>query len=235
MRLLSKDEIEGKLTTRTQFILGSLFAGQLNSGINAALELCWLASTPEWYRKLQEEVDGVVAAHRQSPEQSAAEVLSTLSLQEWESSFPMIDICQRETIRHQMVGTAFRKNASNIDIPIGKTGEIIPKGSFAVHIILVLKCHKRQITDNSPLQVYHLDDLHFNPEYYPEPERWDPGRYLPEHEGKSPPLPFVGWGTGRHPCGEFSSHQCDERCETDKTGCIYSGNEGEPLSRRPYR
>jgi len=161
------------------FILGSLFAGQLNSGINAAYELCWLASTPEWYRRLQEEVDGVVAAHRQSPEQSAAQVLSTLSLSEWETSFPMIDICQRETIRHQLTGTAFRKNTSNIDIPIGKTGEIVPKDSFATYL---------------------LDDLHFNPEYYPEPERWDPGRYLPEHEGRSPPLPFVGWGTGRHPC-----------------------------------
>lgn len=115
-----------------------MFAGQLNSGINAAYELCWLASTPEWYGRLQEEVDGVVEAHRRSPEQSAAEVLSTLSLNEWETSFPMIDICQRETIRHQLVGTAFRKNASNIDIPIGKTGEIIPKGSFAVRTLLIM-------------------------------------------------------------------------------------------------
>lgn len=119
-----------------QFILGSLFAGQLNSGINAALELCWLGSTPEWYQRLQKEVDGVVAAHRRSPEQSAVEVLSTLSLNDWETSFPMIEICQRETIRHQMVGTAFRKNISNMDIPIGKTGEIVPKGSFAVCTLL---------------------------------------------------------------------------------------------------
>lgn len=178
------DNGEDDITKVISFILGSLFAGQLNSGINAAYELCWLASTPEWYRRLQEEVDGVVAARRQSPGQSAVEVLSTLSLHEWENSFPMIDICQRETIRHQMVGTGFRKNITNTAIPIGKTGEVIPSGSFAV---------------------YTLDDVHFNPEYYPEPERWDPGRYLPEKEGNSPPLPFLGWGTGRHPCGKFSA------------------------------
>jgi sterol 14-demethylase len=187
-----------------------LFAGQLNSGINAAYDLCWLASTPEWYRGLQEEVDGVVAAHRQSPEQSAVEVLSTLSLSEWETSFPMIDICQRETIRHQMTGTAFRKNTSNIDIPIGKTGQIVPKGSFAVCTRLG---RNRPVTDDLPLQTYLVDDLHFNPEYYPEPERWDPGRYLPEHEGRSPPLPFVGWGTGRHPCGMFPPKLAGTRFE----------------------
>ncbi|KAK5657428.1 hypothetical protein OQA88_3000 [Cercophora sp. LCS_1] len=172
------DTGNGDIKKVISLVLGSLFAGQLNSGINAAYELCWLAITPEWYQRVQEEVDGVVGKHRQSPEQSAAEVLSTLTLREWEASFPTIDMCQRETIRHHMTGTAFRKNVGD-DLPIGKTGEIIPKGSFAV---------------------YHLDDLHFNPEYYPEPEKWNPGRFLPEYEGTSPPLPFVGWGTGRHPC-----------------------------------
>lgn len=122
----------------------------------------------------------MVEKYRQSPEQTAAEVLSTLSLNEWEASFPMIDMCQRETIRHHMTGTAFRKNVGN-DLPIGKTGEVIPAGSFAV---------------------YHLDDMHFNKEYYPEPEKWNPGRFIPEYEGTAPPLPYVGWGTGRHPCGE---------------------------------
>jgi hypothetical protein len=167
-------------------VVGSLFAGQLNSGINAAYELCWLASTPEWYRRVQDEVDRVVNAHRRSPDQSPVEVLSALSLKEWEGSFPMIDMCQREMIRHQMTGTAFRKNISNVDVPIGKTGQVIPPGSFAV---------------------YHLDDLHWNPEYYAEPDKWDPGRFLPEHEGKGAPLPFVGWGTGRHPCGEFATRR----------------------------
>jgi sterol 14-demethylase len=126
-----------------QLVLGSLFAGQLNSGINVAYELCWLASTPEWYRRVQKEVDDVVEAHRQDPEQSAAEVLSTLSLKEWEVSFPMIDMCQRETIRHHMTGTAFRKNTSNVDVPIGKTGEVIPKGSFAVRTLRLSNHPKR--------------------------------------------------------------------------------------------
>ncbi|KAK0649876.1 cytochrome P450 [Cercophora newfieldiana] len=173
------DTGDGDVKKVISLVLGSLFAGLINSGINAAYVLCWLATTPEWYQRVQKEVDGVVEAHRLNPQQSAMEVLATLSLKEWETSFPFIEMCQRETIRHHMTGTTFRKNTSNIDVPIGKTGEFIPRGSFAV---------------------YHLDDLHFNPEYYPEPEKWNPGRFIPEHEGTSPPLPYVGWGTGRHPC-----------------------------------
>lgn len=92
-------------------------------------------------------------------------------------------------------------------------------------------------TDLSHVQVYHVDDLHFNPEYYPEPERWDPGRYLPEHEGRSPPLPFVGWGTGRHPCGEsfFTAGSAREVLKLTMTFglCICSGNEGQLLSLLP--
>ncbi|OAA56524.1 cytochrome P450 6A1 [Niveomyces insectorum RCEF 264] len=40
-----------------------------------------------------------------------------------------------------------------------------------------------------------------NPDIYPDPERWNPGRYLPDRaEDKKAPLSYVGWGTGRHPC-----------------------------------
>ncbi|KAK0720332.1 cytochrome P450 6A1 [Lasiosphaeris hirsuta] len=159
------------------FILGALFAGQINSGVNAAWILVFLSTTPEWHKKLRHEVDSVVARHRRSPDQTATDILATLTLEEWESEFPLIELCQRETIRMQLVGAAIRRNNSGTDVPIGKTGEVIPKDAFAV---------------------YQIDDTHFNPEFYPEPGKWDPSRYLPS-DGKSPP-PYLGWGIARHPC-----------------------------------
>ncbi len=161
-------------------MLGALFAGQLNSGINAAWMFVCLACNPEWYRRVQDEVDSAVCRHRTSPEQSASSVLASLAVDHWESEFPMIDLCLRECIRFQLVGTAFRQNITKNDVPVGKTGEVIPKGAFAV---------------------YYVYDVHMNPDVYPDPQRWDPGRYLPDRaEDKSVPLGYVGWGTGRHPC-----------------------------------
>ncbi len=53
-------------------------------------------------------------------------------------------------------------------------------------------------------QVYLLDDIHFNPEIYTEPHKWDPSRYLPDRaEDRKKPVSYVGWGTGRHPCCEL--------------------------------
>lgn len=161
-------------------VLGSLFAGQLNSGINAGWLMIYLSSNPEWYKKLQEEVGGVVERHRKTPDQSPTDVLATLTVDEWESGFPLIGLGLRETIRFQLVGATIRKNISHKDFPIGKTGEVIPKDGFATYL---------------------TDDVHMNPEIYPEPTKWDPGRYLPDRaDDKRQPLAYMGWGLGRHPC-----------------------------------
>ncbi|KAK3940840.1 cytochrome p450 6a1 [Diplogelasinospora grovesii] len=162
------------------FVLGALFAGQLNSGINAAWMFIYLAATPDWYRIVQREVDEAVEKHRKSEEQSPTDVLGTLTIDDWEHDFPMIDLVLRECIRFQMVGTTFRQNVSGKDVPIGKTGEVVPKDAFAVYL---------------------MDDVHFNPEIYPDPNRWDPGRYLPDRaEDKKQPHAYLGWGVARHPC-----------------------------------
>ncbi|KAI3391460.1 hypothetical protein diail_7322 [Diaporthe ilicicola] len=162
------------------FTLGALFAGQLNSGVNAGWLFCYLATNKEWYGRVQAEVDAAVAKHRRSPAQTPAEVLATLSIDDWESEFTNIDLSLRECIRFQLVGTAFRKNISGRDVPIGTSGEVVPRDGFAIYLI---------------------DDVHFNPAVYTNPEEWDPGRFLPERaEDKREPLAYVGWGLGRHPC-----------------------------------
>ncbi|CAJ2511397.1 Uu.00g070220.m01.CDS01 [Anthostomella pinea] len=134
------------------FEIGALFAGQLNSGINAAYLHAFLAADPSWIARVRDEVDSAVSKHRQSPAQTAADVLDTLTLADWEADFPLVDLCLRETIRLCVPGTAFRKNTSGHDVPIGTTGEVIPDGAFAAYL---------------------MDDVFLNEEWYSEPRRFD--------------------------------------------------------------
>jgi cytochrome P450 len=147
-----------------EFIVGALFAGLLNSGINAAWTACYLATSPEWLARTQEEVRSVEA---------------------WENEFPDIDLCLRDSIRLNLLGTAMRRNISGKDLPT-PNGEIIPPGAFVT---------------------YATGDIHLDPEVYAEPHKWDPSRYLPDRaEDKKKDIhPFVGWGVGRHPCRKFTS------------------------------
>lgn len=177
---------QGYLLTREpaaflQFIIGGLYAGQLNSGINAAWLLTFLSGNKEWFQRVRDEVDASLRKHRTSPSQSPAEVLQTLSIDDWESEFPSIDLGLRESIRHVTCGTAFRRNVSNHDVALGGgSGEVMPPGSFAL---------------------YMPDDAHMNPAVYADPTRFDPARFLPDRaEDKKTPLAYVGWGAGRHPC-----------------------------------
>ena len=47
---------------------------------------------------------------------------------------------------------------------------------------------------------YLLGDAHLNPEYYPEPHKYDPDRWLRPDPVPDTTFPFPGWGAGRHPC-----------------------------------
>lgn len=163
----------------------------------------YLACNPYWYKQVRTEVDAAVEKHRKSPDQTPLDVLSSLSIENWESDFPLIDLCLRECIRFQLVGTAFRKNISGKDIPIGNGGEVVPRDAFAVSPSAETLANPG-FADDIP-QIYLLDDVHFNPEVYTEPNKWDPGRYLPDRaEDKKTPLSYIGWGIGRHPCCKFS-------------------------------
>jgi len=163
------------------FVIGALFAGILNSGINAGWLPIFLAQNKEWYKRIQDEVDAVVAKKRTSPLQTPADVLDTLTIDEWESEFPLGDLALRECIRFTVPGTSFRKNASGHDIEIaGSKVEFIPNGAFAAYL---------------------LEDTHFDPKIYSDMYSYDPGRFLEDRaEDKKVAHGFLGWGAGRHPC-----------------------------------
>lgn len=164
-----------------QFVLGALFAGQLNSGINTAYVLLHLGIYPTWLDRIRKEVNSV--ADRYAPDASAslADRLMAVPSEAWENDFPVLDMCLKETIRLHMVGTAFRKNTSGRDIPIDKSGsEVIPNNAFVT---------------------FALGDTHYDPAIYPSPDDWDPSRFEPDRaEDKKRTHAYLGWGVARHPC-----------------------------------
>ncbi|KAF4635641.1 hypothetical protein G7Y89_g2441 [Cudoniella acicularis] len=163
-----------------EFIVGALFAGLLNSGVNAAWVLVYLAKDPYWMGRVREEIKGVAAKYSNNKDAPLVDQLSQVPVEAWESEFPMVDLCLKDSIRLQLLGTAFRKNISGKDIPTGSGNEIIPNGAFVT---------------------YHTGDVHLDPTIYKDPKKWDPSRYLPDRaEDKKKPYAYMGWGMGRHPC-----------------------------------
>ncbi|KAL7799935.1 cytochrome P450 [Trichoderma ceciliae] len=162
------------------FIIGALFAGLINTGVQAAWILCYLAYDPVWYAKVQSEVDTAVAKYRTSDHQTPADVLQGLSLEAWESEFPCLDLGVRDSIRLNLMGASIRQNTSGKDLVLADTGVVVPKDAFAV---------------------YGVADVHMDETVYKDPLRWDPGRYLPDRgEDKKGQHGYIGWGTGLHPC-----------------------------------
>ncbi|KAK0727678.1 cytochrome P450 [Lasiosphaeria miniovina] len=171
-----------------RFLFSVLMSGITTQGCTASWLTVFLAHSPAWQALCRAEVDAVVAKHRANPSQSADDVLEGLSLQTWESEFPVTIASFRETIRLAMPGAMFRKNASGTAIPIGDTGEVVPDGSYAS---------------------FHLDNVHMDSALYPDPAAFNPGRYLSREVGGSyddlnlkqeEPHTYVGWGSGRHLC-----------------------------------
>ena len=172
-----------------EFIVGALFAGLLNSGINAAWVMCYLGSSPEWLAKTQEEVRNTAAKYAQDPSAPLRCQLNDIPLEAWEAEFPIVDMCLRDSIRLNVLGTALRKNTSGRAIPIGDGKEVIPPGAFVT---------------------FATGDIHLNPDVYPNPCEWDPARYLPDRaEDKKKCHGFMGWGAGRHPCRTYITHILD--------------------------
>jgi cytochrome P450 len=158
--------------------MGALFAAQLNSGMNAAWILCYLGHYPEWRQRALEEIKTIASKYNTDPQLPLLDQLSNIPIEAWESDFKTLDACLRDSIRLQLLGTAFRRNVSGKDLAIGD--EVVPNGAFVT---------------------YHLGDTHQNPTLFPDPEQWDPSRHLDENAPyRKAQHGFVGWGSGRHPC-----------------------------------
>jgi sterol 14-demethylase len=104
----------------------------INTGVQSAWILCYLAYDPVWYAKVRVEVDAAVEKYRTSDDQTPVDVLAGLSLEAWESELPCIDFGVRDSIRLNLMGASIRQNTSGKDIVLGDTGVVVPNQAFAV-------------------------------------------------------------------------------------------------------
>ncbi|KAG8712346.1 hypothetical protein FRC08_014724 [Ceratobasidium sp. 394] len=160
-----------------EFILHTLFAGILNTGLMGSWLFIYLDQAPEWRAKVIEELKVLLDTHAplSGGYTSAAERFSCVPLDAWETQMPVLDLCLRETIRMVMSGAALRRVVHG-DLKV--EGKTIPNGSFLVYL---------------------LGETHQNPDIYPEPSKFNPDRFE-QGQDKAQAHAFLGWGVGRHPC-----------------------------------
>ena len=104
------------------------------------------------------------------------EKLATIPLSTWEDGLPILEACTRESQRILITAAALRRNVCE-DTKIGE--QVVKRGDFLT---------------------YSLADVHLNPGYYPEPHKYDPGRWLRSDLVPDAIYTYLGWGAGRHPC-----------------------------------
>ena len=138
-----------------------------------------LAIHPEWKEKCRKEIQDLVARHAGDSLSTGAtlyEKLAAIPFSGWEGELPILDACMQESQRIALSSVTLRRNVRE-DMKIN--GQVIKRGDFLA---------------------YPFADVHFNPEYYPEPYKYDPGRWLGGDSTPNTTYPFIGWGAGRHPC-----------------------------------
>ncbi|GKZ51833.1 hypothetical protein AbraIFM66951_007434 [Aspergillus brasiliensis] len=162
-------------------LLSSAFASQGNTPTVASWILMGLATDAQWMARVRQEVDQVILKHRKNGE-PAEEVLRSLHVNTWEKEFPLLHACLLETVRRVVMLVLTRQNISGADVTIGDTGEVIPPGAYAT---------------------YNTCEVTWDSDVYPDPQRWDPGRFLSDRtEHLKEALAYTGFGSGRRKCRE---------------------------------
>ena len=80
--------------------------------------------------RARDEVAAVALRYNPDSKSSLADQLANVPVEAWEMEFNFLDCCLKDSIRLQLVGTAFRQNVSSENIQIGD--EIVPPGAFVV-------------------------------------------------------------------------------------------------------
>ena len=135
--------------------------------------LIHLAIHPEWKEKCEKEIQDLTTRHVGD---SLSGRLAAIPFSAWEDELPVLDACIRESQRIAISAVVLRRNLRE-EIQINE--QAIKRGDFLA---------------------YPFADVHFNPEYYPDPYKYDPGRWLRPDPIPNAAYPFLGWGAGRHPC-----------------------------------
>lgn len=159
------------------FIMGTLFAGIVNSGLMSAWIFIFLDQEPEWRDKVVDELRTLLNKYAPSSEKYASmgERFSRIPPEAWENEMPILEDCLRETIRLIVSGAMLRRVTQG-DLEV--SGRKIPNGTFLTYL---------------------AGETHSDPNIYPNPTKYDPSRFT-SGQDKSQTHGFLGWGVGRHPC-----------------------------------
>lgn len=142
-------------------------------------EACWalifLGSHPEWKEKVKIEAQALIAANTNTlSDQPLHKRLATIPVQSWEEEMPIMDSVIRETLRLCVTGAALRRNILK---DVSFSDLVVRKGDFVTYLTA---------------------DVQLNPDLYPEPFKFDPGRY---EEGrahdKTETFGYLSWGAGK--------------------------------------
>lgn len=159
-------------------ILGIIFAGTVNTGVNACWSLLFLTFHASWREKVTAEVKTFLKIHANIDDSYPIhQRLASIPMSAWEEELPTLDLVLRETLRLTMNSAALRRN---IGPTVDMAGKRIPKGYFLT---------------------YPFFDVHHDPDIYSNPSQFDPARFMPgREEDKNAPYAYLAWGVGRHPC-----------------------------------
>ncbi|KAJ3217913.1 hypothetical protein HDU67_007064 [Dinochytrium kinnereticum] len=168
------------------FVVGSLFAGYLNTGMASAWLVVFLLNQPDWTARILAELETACVHHAAAVNKPAyiqpgVPDLSVLPLSAFEKEMPSLNACISETLRMITSGGTMLRRVVKPGIIV--EGFELPPGSILS---------------------YASADTHLNENYYKDPETFDPSRF--ENKNDEPLLSskdmyeFLGWGAGRHPC-----------------------------------
>ncbi|KAI0121124.1 cytochrome P450 [Xylariales sp. AK1849] len=164
------------------FYLGGLFIVAANARMLTGQMLNIMATRPDLQQKIYDEINAAAEAHSTNRNKGATlvERLDSFPLQAWESAFPFLQVCYTEAIRMWVAFHMARQNVGKTPVVIPGTDEVISPGSFVC---------------------LNTMEVHFNPDLYSEPAKYDPERWLEGHDrSRDQTYGFVGWGVGAHPC-----------------------------------
>lgn len=145
------------------FYLGGLFIVSANPRMLTGQMLNIMATRPDWQKKIYEEIETAANTHstNKSADASLPDKLDGLPLTAWETAFPTIQLCYTEAIRMWVAFHMARQNISKDHIAIPGTDQTIPPGSY--------------VTLNTM-------EVHFNPDLYQNPHKYDPQRWLDDND-----------------------------------------------------
>ncbi|KAF9261709.1 cytochrome P450 [Marasmius fiardii PR-910] len=173
MLLDNKDE---KLVV-VGFIMGLLIAGARATGTTACWITTFLGGHPDWRAKAKAEVESLLESASLPIGGDASGIssrLATIPLEVWEGQTPVLDSIIRETLRVAQPHTAMRRN---LGPEMYIDGVLIPQDAYVV---------------------YPFSDVHLDPEIYPDPWKFNPGR--PVAPDVKSNYSYVGWGGGKTVC-----------------------------------